>query len=217
MISSRTLRGVFACGLVAATFAAADDLTTQNAILEGVQISSEPSPDPGEKVVSTYFIFRDKPSSFFYEVREKEKKLVFEFNDVKMGASPIESMSEEPIKGFKVDQRKVNVNEEIRGLEPEWHSVVTVTFDLDNIPIITVNEEYSVISFSYKWSSDPTKLKNYVAGQSNAKWWIIGGSAGVVVAGAVAVAVVLANGGDEEEEILPIPIDDLPQHVPATP
>jgi hypothetical protein len=185
---------------------------TQNAMLEGVQLSSEPSPESGEKVVSCYFIFRDKPSSFFYEVKDKEKKLVFEFNDVKLGAAPIESMSEPPIKGFSVEERRVDVNSEIKGLEPEWHSVVKATFDLDNIPIITVNEEYSVISFSYKWTSDPTKLEKYVAGGSNAKWWIIGGSAGAVVAAAVVVAVALAGEDPVVEAPEALDIDDLPDH-----
>jgi len=205
-----------AAAVLAGKAVAQDELgVIQNAILEGVQISSEPSPDPGEKVVSCYFIFRDKPSSFFYEVKDKEKKLVFEFNDVKLGVAPIESMSEPPIKSFTVEERKVDVNSEIKGLEPEWHSVAKVTFDLSNIPIITVNEEYSVISFTYKWSTDPTKLKNYVAGESKAKWWIIGGSAGVAVAAAVAIAVVLAGDDTTDPGPQELSTDDLPQHNPA--
>lgn len=198
--------------------ASAQDEATQNAVLEGVQLSSEPGTEQGEKVVSCYFIFRDKPSSFFYEIKDKEKKLVFEFNDVKKGVSPVESMSEAPIKGFEVGEKRVNVNEQVQGLEPEWHSVVTVTFALDAIPIITVNEEYSVISFSYKWGTDPSKMDKYVQKDNKKKYWLIGGLAGAgAVGAAVAVIAVLGgdDGGDGEDPVLDD--KDLPVHTPYTP
>lgn len=61
----------------------------QNAILEGIQISSDSGETAQEKIVTCYFIFRDKPTSYFYEAKQKEKEIVFEFNDVIVGPSPI--------------------------------------------------------------------------------------------------------------------------------
>ena len=188
---------------------------TQNAVLEGIQMSSEPGTDPAEKVVSCYFIFRDKPSSFFYEIRSKEKKLVFDFNDTKKGGAPLESMSEQPIKGFTVEETKVNVNEDVGGLEPEWHNRISVIFSLDQIPIITVNEEYSVISFSYKWCTDPNKCEQYVQKEKK-NGWLIGGLAGAggLVAGGVVLWLVLRDNGGGEEPEQPLSTDDLPVHRP---
>ncbi|MBD3242115.1 MAG: hypothetical protein GF331_16105 [Chitinivibrionales bacterium] len=194
-----------------------DDLGTQTAVLEGVQITSEPSTEPGEKMVTCYFIFREKPSSFFYEIKAKENKLVFEFNDVKKGSAPIQSVSEPPIKGFTIRQDRVDVNKEIRGLKPEWHDVVYVTFSLDAIPRITVKEEYSVISFSYKWSTDPTMAEKYVEDTGRPKWLIptLSGVGGAAVAG---VIIALVAGGDvEPEPPQPLSTDDLPVHTPYTP
>ncbi len=73
----------------------------QNAVLEGIQVSSEPSKKANENVVTCYFIFRDKPSSYFYEVKRKTKKLVFEFHDTQKGSSPVDLQKMPPIEGFE--------------------------------------------------------------------------------------------------------------------
>jgi hypothetical protein len=158
-----------------------------DAVLEGIQVSSEPSKESGSDVtVTCYFIFRDKPSSYFYEVKRKTNKLVFEFNDAQKGTSPIPSQKASPIEGFELDQHKVDVNREVKGLNPELHDQVSVSFSLSAIPKIHVSDEYNVISFSFKWSTDPAKLKTLVdnAGQTN--WGLVGGLAGggAVVLGA---------------------------------
>jgi hypothetical protein len=167
----RKLAAVVSCvaSLCTVVLAQGNLMPNQNALLEGVQISSEPSSVEGEKVVTCYFIFRDKPTSFFYEMKAKEKKLVFEFHDVKKGAAPIESLAEPPIKGFVVEEQRVDVNAEIQGLTPEWHDVTKVVFDLEALPVITVNEEYSVISFSYKWGTDPSRMEEYVQKEGKKK------------------------------------------------
>jgi hypothetical protein len=158
-----------------------------DAVLEGIQVSSEPSKESGSDVtVTCYFIFRDKPSSYFYEVKRKANKLVFEFNDAQKGTSPIPSQKVSPLEGFELDQHKVDVNREVKGLNPELHDQVSVSFNLSAIPKIHVSDEYNVISFSFKWSTDPAKLKTLVdnAGQTN--WGLVGGLAGggAVVLGA---------------------------------
>jgi hypothetical protein len=212
-------RIVAAVGYVAVLCAVAlaqnDLMARQNAVLEGVQISSEPSSVEGERIVTTYFIFRERPSSFFYEMKTKEKKLIFEFHDVKKGAAPIESVSEPPIKGFEVKEERIDVNAEIQGLRPEWHDVTKVVFDLEAVPIITVNEEYSVISFSYKWGTDPSRMDEYVQQEGKRKWWLIGSLAGVGLAGGAGVAIwLLTQEEPPASDDGPLDIEDLPLHQP---
>jgi hypothetical protein len=187
-----------------------ENKVTQNAVLEGVQLSSEAGKEPGEKVVSCYFIFRDKPSSYFYEMKRAEKRLVFEFNDAEKGGSPIQSAAEAPILGFMIDQKKVDVNKDVRGLNPEFHDMVSVSFNLDNIPNITVNDEYTVISFTYKWTTDPSKAGKYAVKDN--KTWIYAGSAGGLVAlgGGILAWYLLRPPVNKQAE--PLDITDLPSH-----
>jgi hypothetical protein len=133
--------------------AAAPANPVQNAVLEGIQLSSEPGKEAGENVVTCYFIFRDKPSSYFYEKKLKTNKLVFEFNDTQKGTSPIPSTKQPPIEGFDIEQKKVDVNKEVKGLNPEWHDMISVTFNLSAMPLISVTDEYNVISYSFKWGN----------------------------------------------------------------
>jgi hypothetical protein len=181
------------------------------AVIEGVQISAEPGERPNEKVITAYFIFKDKPSSYFYEVKVKEKKVVFEFNDTKTSGAPVESVSEPPIRGFTVEDRKVNVNKEIKGLRPEYHNQIRVVFNVDAVPRVHVSDEYNVISFTYKWTTDSSKLDDYVIKPPKMwPWWAGGGT--------------LAAGGGfaywwffiREKPVEPLeelPITDLPLHI----
>jgi hypothetical protein len=146
-----------------ASSAAAPANPVQNAVLEGIQLSSEPGKETGENIVTCYFIFRDKPSSYFYETKKKLNKLVFEFNDTQKGTSPIPSSKQAPIEGFDIEQIKKDVNKEVKGLNPEYHDMISVTFNLSAMPQISVTDEYNVISYSFKWSSDPAKLAKYVS------------------------------------------------------
>jgi hypothetical protein len=159
----------------------------QNAVLEGVQLSSEPSREPHETVVTCYFIFKDKPSSYFYEVKKKTNKLVFEFNDTQKGNAPVASQKLAPILGLEVEQGKVDVNKEVKGLNPEWHDMVTVAFNLSAIPKINVTDEYNVISFSFKWSSDPARARSLSVHETKLNAGAVAGiSGGILVAGGVA-------------------------------
>jgi hypothetical protein len=183
----------------------------QNAIIEGVQLTAEPGSQPDEKIIAGYFIFRDKPSSYFYEVKLKEKKLIFEFNDTRVGSSPVPTASELPIKGFIIEQGKIDVNKAVKGLKPEWHDLIRVVFDLEAVPEVHVNDEYSIISFSFKWSSDPAKQVKYTLKDQTPKV-ILWSTAGV---GGIALGVVtyfLLNSNDDEEKITVLSNDDLPKH-----
>jgi hypothetical protein len=192
---------------------AAAAATVQNAVLEGIQVSSEPSKESKtDFLVTCYFIFRDKPSSYFYEVKRKTKKLVFEFNDAQKGTSPIPSQKVSPLEAFQLDQGKVDVNKEVKGLTPEWHDQVSVSFDLSAIPKIHVSDEYNVISFSFNWSTDPFKLKTLVDNSEKTNWGLVGGLAG---GGAVVLGVALyylLKAPPPPLPATPLDTSDLPSH-----
>lgn len=141
----------------------------QDAIIEGIQLTAEKSETTDERVISCYFIFRDKPTSYFYEAKVRDKKLVFEFNDTKTGSSPVPTVSEFPIKGFKIESGKMDINKDVKGLMPEWHDMIRVVFDMDQMPKVHVSDEYSIISFSFKWTSDPSKYKLYTVKDNSRK------------------------------------------------
>jgi hypothetical protein len=185
----------------------------QNAILEGVQLSNEAGSTPDEKVVTCYFIFREQPSSYYYDSKLKDKKIIFEFNDTELGASPIPSLQESPIQGFRMESSKTNVNEAIQGLKPEWHDILRVSFFMDAIPQISVKDEYSLISFSFKWSSDPAKQEKYAIKGKEQKTLLFA-SLGVGVAAGAGIAAWMIWGPKDTVPSVKLPLDtaDLPDH-----
>jgi hypothetical protein len=184
----------------------------QNAVLEGIQLSSEPGESIDEKIVTCYFIFRDKPSSYFYEAFPKEKEIVFEFNDVQVGASPILSAKEPPIQGFRFQSEKIDANKEVVGLNPEWHDILKVHFFFDAIPEITVKDEYSVISFAFKWTTNPEKVKQYTQKYGVNKPLLISLISGGIAIPAVVALILLKNADPPNTETPPLSIHDLPSH-----
>ncbi|MBN1578624.1 MAG: hypothetical protein JW913_18820 [Chitinispirillaceae bacterium] len=187
------------------------ETTFQNAIIEGVQLTAEPGAEPDEKIIAAYFIFRDKPSSYFYEIKLREKKLIFEFNDTRVGASPVPTASEPPIKGFIIEQGKIDINKAVKGLMPEWHDLIRVVFDLEAVPDIHVNDEFSIISFSFKWSSNPEKQVKYTVKDQTPKiiLWSTAGVGGIALG---AVAYLFLRPQPEPERLEPLSDDDLPVH-----
>ncbi|HEX3018925.1 MAG TPA: hypothetical protein VHP36_01420 [Chitinispirillaceae bacterium] len=183
----------------------------QNAIIEGIQITTEQGQIPDEKLVSVYFIFRDKPTSYFWEIKSREKKLVFEFHDTKTGSSPVASVSEAPIKGFNIEEGKIDINKDIRGLKPEYRDRIKVIFDLEAVPEIHVNDEFSIISFSYKWTTDLSKIDKYTV-KDNTKKIILLSSAGVGVVGIGALVYYLATKPEPPAPLGILPDNDLPNH-----
>jgi hypothetical protein len=199
----------------ATTPAPGGESMVQNAVIEGVQISSEQGAEPHEKVITVYFIFRDKPTSYFYELKHKEKKIVFEFNDTEKGVSPIPSAQEPPIEGFRIEQDKVDVNAQIRGLKPEWHDLVRVSFFMQGIPEINVKDEYSIISFSFTWSTDPDKVKEYMAGGDKKRKILITSITGGLGLAGLGVLAWLKFGPEEPpvtEPEGPLDLSGLPEH-----
>ncbi len=206
---------IFSLWFTAQVFAQEQDAVNfvQNAVLEGIQISSEASNVPGEKIVTCYFIFKDKPSSYFYEIKKKNKKLIFEFNDTQIGTSPIGSTNEPPLERFDIEQRKIDVNKEVKGLNQEWHDLIAVTFFLSKVPQIEVKDEYNIISFSYKWTTDPAKEKDYEIQEDHRNKVLVFGSIGAVgLVGGGFLWYFLSHKGTSTEPEGPIPINDLPSH-----
>jgi hypothetical protein len=184
----------------------------QNAVIEGIQLSSEPGKEAGENIVTCYFIFRDKPSSYFYEIKKGTKKLVFEFNDTQKGSSPVPSTSQAPITGFEVEQRKIDINKEVKGMNPEWHDLVSVSFSLTSIPQISVTDEYNVISFTYKWSTDPAKAAKFTAKEGKTNVFAVS-SISLLGVGLIGVgAYYLMKKPPRPPEPGPLDTNDLPTH-----
>jgi hypothetical protein len=117
----------------------------QDAVIEGLQVSTEKGATADEVVVTCYFIFRDKPSSYFYEVDRRERKLTFEFVDARTGSSPIAALEQAPIQEIVINEDQVDANKEIKGLNPEWHDMIRITFQLEHIPVISVSDESNSI------------------------------------------------------------------------
>jgi hypothetical protein len=183
----------------------------QNAVIEGIQLSSEPGENENESIITCYFIFRDKPTSYFYESKARDKVIIFEFNDVELGSSPIPSATLTPIQKFRIRQEKVNANKDIVGLKPEWHDVVKVTFYLDEVPIIAVKDEYSLITFSFKWSTDSeTNQANIVdeGGMKPGWWWGIGSA--IAVGGGIGLYLFFDKEEPPDTPIPDIDISDIP-------
>jgi hypothetical protein len=185
------------------------DGPVQNAIIEGVQITTDKGETPDEKIVSGYFIFRDKPSHYFYEVKLREKKIVFEFNDTKTGSSPVPSTAESPIKGFTIVSDRIDINSDVKGLKPEYHNLIRVVFDMEGIPDIRVNDEYSIITFSFKWSTNPQLVSKYTVKDKTPKI-ILWSTVGVGAVGLGTLAAVLISKPEPSKPLGPLDIDDLP-------
>lgn len=182
----------------------------QNAILEGVNLQTDDGATPDERLVTCYFIFNGKPASYFYNMLAKEKKLTFEFNDAEMGTAPIASAETNPITGFEIEKKRVNANADIKGLNPEWHDVVVVKFALNAIPKITAHDEYSIVSFSYKWTTDPSKIALYT--EQPKKPIALYVALGAVGVSGVGVLVGVLTKPPPPPADGPLLINDLPSH-----
>lgn len=181
------------------------------AILQDIQSSSEPGRSPSEKQVAVHFVFRGSPARYTYDLRPKKKKLVFRFLGARTGSHPIRSVDQRPLTDFHIEQDSVDVNRQVPGLEPQWHNVVTVVFDLKHVPVVTVTDQYSVITFSYTWTTDPSRIDDYVLrGRSNRTLLLsLAGLGGV--GGGVLAAYLLKQQTDEAQPREVLRTEDLPQ------
>jgi hypothetical protein len=179
----------------------------QDAVIEGLQVSTEKGATDDEVIVTCYFIFRDKPSSYFYEVNRKERKLTFEFVDARTGTSPIAALEQAPIQEIVITEDQVDANKEIKGLNPEWHDMIRISFQLEYIPVISVSDESNIISFRYKWTTDSEKITQYIeANRFPMVFWISGGTLGSIGIGVLTYFLIPKK--QPSKELL---TDDLPR------
>jgi hypothetical protein len=189
----------------------------QDAVIEGLQVSTEQGKTSDEVIVTCYFIFRDKPTSYFYDIDRKEKKLVFEFVDARTGTSPIAALEQPPLKEIIIEEAQIDANKDIKGLNPEWHDMIRITFDLEYLPAFSVTDEANIISFKYRWTTDPAKYQQYIeANKFPLVFWISGGVLGAIGIGTLTYFLLPKK---EPPEPGPLSVDGLPTRptIPAKP
>jgi hypothetical protein len=90
--------------------------------------------------------------------------------------------------------------------------MIRIVFDLEAVPEIHVNDEYSIVSFSFKWSSDPAKVEKYMVKDPKKKILILSCSS-IAGLGLGAAIIVLAAQPDEPPPLEPLDKSDLPIHM----
>ena len=182
----------------------------QDAIIEGLQVSVNDGTVPDEIIVNCYFIFRDKFSRYFYNVDKKENKLIFEFVDARTGSSPIAALEQPPIREIVIEEDQADANKDIKGLNPEWHDVIRISFELDYLPVISVTNEQNIISFNYKWTTNSEKIPQYLyKDKFPLLFW---GSAGVLGGLGLGILTYFLTKKEPPPEDRVLPISDLPNH-----
>jgi len=182
----------------------------QDAVIEGIQLSTEQGKTNDEVIVTCYFIFRDKPTSYFYDINRKERKLVFEFVDARTGTSPIAALEQHPLREIVMEEAQTDANKDIKGLNPEWHDIIRITFYMDYLPAVSVTDEANIVSFKYTWTTDPDKYKQYIeANKFPLVFWISGGVLGAIGIGTLTYFLL-----PKKEPAPPGPLSDrdLPKH-----
>ena len=159
--------------------------TFQDAVIEGLQFIVEPAAGVEDEItVTCYFIFRDKPTSYFYDLNRKDKKLIFEFADARTGSAPVRVDEQSPIKGITIEELQVDANKEIKGLNPEWHNYIRITMELEHVPVVSVSDESSIVSFRYKWTTNSEKYPEYIEPNNfPLVFWLSAGGLGAIGVG----------------------------------
>jgi len=181
-----------------------------NAVIEGLQVSVENGSVQDEITVTCYFIFRDKFSSYFYNIDRKENKLTFEFVDARTGSSPIAALEQAPIREIVIEEDQTDANKSMKGLNAEWHDVIRISFELEYLPVISVTNEQNIISFSYKWTTNSEMIPKYLyKDKFPLLFW---GSAGVL--GGIGIGILTYFLIPKKEQVVDntLSTDDLPEH-----
>jgi hypothetical protein len=135
---------------------------TINAILVGIKSKSSSGEKVSELNISYELNLTKKPSNFFYEFNLKDKLLILELFDTKKKANLDTSELQPPIFGYYVEKNKIDLNAGGKEGKPDWHDETKVVFKLNHHPKIVVEEKNNAILINYKWSSDSSKIKEYV-------------------------------------------------------
>ncbi|MDR2693595.1 MAG: hypothetical protein LBB74_05195 [Chitinispirillales bacterium] len=181
-----------------------------DAVIEGLQVSVDKGTVQDEIIVTCYFIFRDRPSNFFYNIDRKENRLNFEFVDALTGTSPIAALEQAPIREIVIEEDQTDVNKSVKGLNPEWHDVIRISFELEQLPVISVTNEQNIISFNYKWTTNSEKIPQYLyKDKFPLLFW---GSAGVLGGIGLGILTYFLTKKEPPPEDHVLPTSDLPSH-----
>jgi hypothetical protein len=135
--------------------------------IEGVQFSKRETADK-IKELSIVFLLTEKPSAYFNYYDPVKKAIVFDFYDTHIGESIMDPIHEDPITNSTVELFKLDLNKDVGGLKADIRDVVRVTlftkYDLE----YDVQEDYGVITMSFKWGK---KIASRMNRSKNAIYW----------------------------------------------
>ncbi len=135
--------------------------------IEGVQFSKRESSDKN-KELSIVFLLTEKPSAYFNYYDPVKKAIVFDFYDTRIGESIMDPIHEDPITNSSVELFKLDLNKDVAGLRPDIRDVVRVSLFTKYDFEYDVQEDYGVITMSFKWSS---KIAARMKRKKNAFYW----------------------------------------------
>lgn len=141
-------------------YAQSDDMTLipdSNLLLVNMTHQSKIK-DKDLTLIFNYF-FTKKCNNYFFEINQKDKSIVFSFINTRIGGfiekdSAIE-INKGPVKTILLMQSIEDKNKEVRGLNPEYYFLTTITLNCERVPInesvLKVTEENDMISVSLPW------------------------------------------------------------------
>jgi hypothetical protein len=135
--------------------------------IEGVQFSKRESTDKS-KELSIVFLLTEKPSAYFNYYDPVKKAIVFDFYDTHIGESIMEPIHEDPITNSTVELFKLDLNKDVAGLKPDIRDVVRVSLFTPYDFEYDVQEDYGVITMSFKWGK---KIASKLSRSAHAIYW----------------------------------------------
>lgn len=135
--------------------------------IEGVQFSKREGDDKS-KELSIVFLLTEKPSAYFNYYDPVKKAVVFDFYDTHIGESIMDPIHEDPITNSTVELFKLDLNKDVAGLKPDIRDVVRVSLFTKYDFEYDVQEDYGVITMSFKWGK---KIASKITRTANAMYW----------------------------------------------
>ncbi len=135
--------------------------------IEGVQFSKREGDDKS-KELSIVFLLTEKPSAYFNYYDPVKKAVVFDFYDTHIGESIMDPIHEDPITNSTVELFKLDLNKDVAGLRPDIRDVVRVSLFTNYDFEYDVQEDYGVITMSFKWGK---KIASKIKRKANAMYW----------------------------------------------
>lgn len=172
-----------------------------------VSMDTEQGMTPDEKAVFITFQFNRKPSNYFHYYMNDPTRLVFDFNDTKLGDDAIVLVPEQPYLTCNVEGMKVDINRDVEGLEADIRDMVRISMSSDYKIHYSVRDERFSVILNYHWSTDPAKQQQYII-REKSKWWLWT----LLGTGAVGGGVAAWWFTQEKEEEPEVPLGTPPAH-----